>query len=40
MIRNSPINIYPTLENCLFGSIKLNKHPDIDKYKYWIWHWI
>ena len=22
------------LENCLFGSVKLTKNPDIDKYKY------
>ena len=25
---------YPTLENCLFGSIKLTKNADIDKYGY------
>ena len=25
---------YPTLENCLFGSVKLTKNPDIDKYGY------
>ena len=25
---------YPTLENCLFGSIKLTKDADIDKYVY------
>ena len=25
---------YPTLENCLFGSVKLTKNPDIDKYEY------
>ena len=25
---------YPTLESCLFGSIKLTKNPDIDKYGY------
>ena len=25
---------YPTLENCLFGAVKLTKHCDIDKYKY------
>ena len=25
---------YPTLENCLFGFVKLTKNPDIDKYKY------
>ena len=25
---------YPTLENCLFGSVKLTKNADIDKYRY------
>ena len=25
---------YPTLENCLFGSVKLTKNADIDKYEY------
>ena len=25
---------YPTLENCLFGSVKLTKNSDIDKYEY------
>ena len=25
---------YPTLENCLFGSVKLTKNSDIDKYRY------
>ena len=25
---------YPTLENCLFGSLKLTKNADIDKYRY------
>ena len=25
---------YPTLENCIFGSVKLTKHVDIDQYKY------
>ena len=25
---------YPTLENCLFGAIKLIKHSDVDNYKY------
>ena len=25
---------YPTLENCLFGSVKLTKNADIDKYGY------
>ena len=24
----------PTLENCLFGAVKLTKHVDVDKYKY------
>ena len=25
-------NIFPTLENCLFGAVKLTKNTDIDKY--------
>ena len=25
---------YPTLENCLFGSVKLTENADISKYKY------
>ena len=25
---------YPTLENCLFGAVKLKKDTDIDEYKY------
>ena len=25
---------YPTLENCLFGSVKLTKNADIDRYGY------
>ena len=25
---------YPTLENCLFGSVKLTKNADVDKYGY------
>ena len=29
----SSIN-YPTLENCLFGFVKLTKNADIDKYRY------
>ena len=29
----SSIN-YPTLENCLFGSVQLTKNADIDKYRY------
>ena len=28
------ISSYPTLENCLFGAVKLTKHVDIDLYKY------
>ena len=28
------ISSYPTLENCLFGAVKLTKHVDIDPYKY------
>ena len=32
--KNNFISSYPTLENCLFGSIKLTKNLDIDKYKY------
>ena len=27
------ISSYPTLENCLFGAVKLTKHSDIDQYK-------
>ena len=27
-------NNYPTLENCLFGAVKLTKIADIDKCKY------
>ena len=30
---NNDIN-YPTLENCLFGSVKLTKNADIDKNRY------
>ena len=32
--KNSSINCYPTLENCLFGAVNLTKNADIDKYKY------
>ena len=32
--KKNSISDYPTLENCLFGSVKLTKNPDIDKYKY------
>ena len=28
------ISSYPTLENCLFGAVKLTKHIDVDQYKY------
>ena len=28
------VSDYPTLENCLFGAVKLTKHVDVDKYKY------
>ena len=33
---NKIVNIssYPVLENCLFGTVKLTKHVDIDQYKY------
>ena len=31
---NFQIDSYPMLENCLFGAVKLKKHPDIDQYKY------
>ena len=28
------ISSYPTLENCLFGAVRLTKHVDVDQYKY------
>ena len=28
------ISSYPTLENCLFGAVKLKKHIDVNLYKY------
>ena len=28
------ISSYPTLENYLFGAVKLTKHADVDQYKY------
>ena len=34
MIKNNPINSYPTLENCLFGAAKVTKNPNIDNCKY------
>ena len=32
--KNFRISSHPTLENCLFGAVKLTKHPDFDEYKY------
>ena len=32
--RSVNIDSYPTLENCLFGAVKLTKHVDVDLYKY------
>ena len=32
--RSVNISSYPTLENCLFGAVKLTKHIDVDLYKY------
>ena len=32
--KNFYISSYPTLKSCLFGAVKLTKHPDIDKNKY------
>ena len=32
--KNINISNYPTLENCLFGAVKLTKNADIDKYEY------
>ena len=32
--RNYNISRYPTLENCLSGTVSLTKHPDFDQYKY------
>ena len=32
--KKNGINSYPTLENCLFGVVTLNKNVDFDKYKY------
>ena len=34
MNRKFEIDSYPALKNFLFGTVKLPKHPDIDKYKY------
>ena len=32
--RSVNISSYTTLENCLFGAVKLTKHTDVDLYKY------
>ena len=32
--RSVNISSYPTLENCLFGAVKLTKQFDVDLYKY------
>ena len=32
--KNYNISNYPTLQNCLFGVVSLNKNADIDQYKY------
>ena len=32
--RSANISSYPTLENCLFGAVKLTKHIDVDLHKY------
>ena len=32
--RSVNISSYPTLENCLFGAVKLTKHVDVNLYKY------
>ena len=32
--KNINIKDYPTLENCLFGAVRLTKTADINKYKY------
>ena len=31
---NYNVSNYPTLENCLFGSVELTKNSDIEKYRY------
>ena len=32
--KKNSISSYPTLENCLFGAVKLTKNPVFDKYKF------
>ena len=34
MEKSVNIRSYPTLENCLFGAVKLTKHFDVDLYQY------
>ena len=34
LILHNPDSNYPTLENCLFGAVRLTRGSDIDKYKY------
>ena len=34
MIKNHDIQIFPTLENCLFVAVNLTTNADFDKYKY------
>ena len=34
IISNSNDSNYPTVENCLFGSVKLTKNTNINKYRY------
>ena len=34
LILHNPDSNYPTLENCLFGAVKLKKDTDIDENKY------
>ena len=45
IIDNFNVSIYPTLENCLYGAVKLTKNADIDKYGYsgygiWFFIWL
>ena len=35
--QNYSISSYPTLENCLLGTVSLTKNADIDKYKYGVY---
>ena len=45
IIDNFNVSSYPTLENCLYGAVKLTKNADIDKYGYsgygiWFFIWL